>query len=180
MPRISALTDAAASPEAQAIFAAIKSKIGMVPNLYRTTGHNPAVLGALLGLGDALGKGSFSAKDREAIALAVAETNSCDYCASAHVAISGSLKVPAGDIADHRKATSADPRLAGILGLAHAVADKRGKLTDADLAAARGAGLSEADIVETIGVVVANVFTNYLNHAFETDIDFPVVRTHAA
>ena len=83
MPRIAALTDADASPEAKEIFTAIRAKIGMVPNLYRTTGHQPAVLAALLGLGEALGKGSFDARTREAIALAVAGANTCDYCASA-------------------------------------------------------------------------------------------------
>ena len=177
MPRSSALEDAEASAEAQTIFSAIKGKIGMVPNLYRTTGHNPAVLSALIGLGDALGKGRFSAKDREAVALAVAQTNACDYCASAHTAISGSLKVAAAEVEAHRRGESADPRLNAILKLA---TEKMGNLDDTDLATARSAGLSDSDIIETIAVVVSNIFTNYLNHAFGTDIDFPVVRTRAA
>jgi hypothetical protein len=47
-------------------------------------------------------------------------------------------------------------------------------------APARDAGLSEADIVETVGNVVANIFTNYLNNLANTDIDFPVRRARAA
>ncbi|HKJ62889.1 MAG TPA: carboxymuconolactone decarboxylase family protein, partial [Hyphomicrobiales bacterium] len=61
-----------------------------------------------------------------------------------------------------------------------AVTDKRGLVSDTDLAAARQAGLSDADIVETVANVVANIFTNYINHVAQTDIDFPVVRTQAA
>jgi alkylhydroperoxidase family enzyme len=52
-------------------------------------------------------------------------------------------------------------------------------VADADLAAARNAGLTEADIVETVAQVVANIFTNYLNHVARTDIDFPARKTRA-
>jgi uncharacterized peroxidase-related enzyme len=179
MPRIAPVADSAAPPETAAILAAIKGKIGMVPNLYRTTAQNPAVLTALLGLGEALGRGRFTAGEREAIALTVAEVNTCDYCASAHTAIATSLKATPDDIAGYRAARAADPRLAGILTLARRLVETRGKVTDADLAAARTAGLTEADIVETVGMTVQNIFTNYLNHVFETEIDFPVVRTAA-
>ncbi|WP_424984312.1 hypothetical protein [Microbulbifer sp. S227A] len=44
----------------------------------------------------------------------------------------------------------------------------------------RLAGLTDADIVETVGNVAANIFTNYLNHVADTDIDFPVRNAHAA
>ncbi len=179
MPRITALTDTDASPEAREIFAAIKSKIGMVPNLYRTTGHQPAVLKGLLGLGEALAGGGFDARTREAIALAVAGANGCDYCASAHTAIAKGLKVGAAEAAGHLRGIAAEPRTAAILALAIAVNETRGRIGDADLAQARDAGLSDADIVEVIGVTVANIFTNTLNHVFETEIDFPAVSAAA-
>lgn len=70
MARITQVTDTAASSEAAALFSAIKGKIGMVPNLYRVAANQPAVLAGLLGLNDALGRGSFDARTREAIALA--------------------------------------------------------------------------------------------------------------
>ena len=58
--------------------------------------------------------------------------------------------------------------------------EARGKVSDAAIAEARSAGLSEADIVEVVANVVANIFTNYLNHVADTDIDFPVRRSRAA
>lgn len=180
MPRIAALTDTDATPDVQAIFAAIKGSIGMVPNIYRTTAHSPSTLTALLGLRDALVKGRLTAREREAIALTVAGVNACDYCASAHSAISGGLKVAPDEIAAHLRARSQVPRLAALLSLARAVTEKRGRIGDGDLAVARNADLTDGDIIEVIGVVVANIFTNYLNHAFDTDIDFPKVRANAA
>jgi uncharacterized peroxidase-related enzyme len=180
MPRIHALTNDEASSDAQGLFAAITARIGMVPNLYRTTAHSPSTLAALLGLGEALGKGKLTAKEREAIALTVAGVNTCDYCASAHAAISNGLKVAPEDVALHLRARSQIPRMAALLALARAVTEKRGRLGDGDLAVARNAGLSDSDVVEVIGVTVANIFTNYLNHAFDTEIDFPVTRAAAA
>jgi uncharacterized peroxidase-related enzyme len=180
MPRIDQITDSVATPDAAALFAAIKGKIGMVPNLYRVAANQPAVLKALLGTGDALAAGHFDARTREAIALAVAGTNACDYCASAHSAISASLKVDDRTIEAHLAGRSPEPRTDAILRLALAIVETRGLVRDADLEAARAAGLTDADIVETVGNVVANIFTNYLNHVAQTDIDFPVRQARAA
>ena len=48
-------------------------------------------------------------------------------------------------------------------------------MSDADLAAVRTAGFTDAQIVEIVGLVVENVFTNFVNKVADTDIDFPVV-----
>jgi alkylhydroperoxidase family enzyme len=45
---------------------------------------------------------------------------------------------------------------------------------------AKEAGLTEAEIGEIVAHVAINVFTNYFNIAFDTEIDFPVVRTQQA
>ncbi len=180
MSRLTQIGDASPKPEVAALFTAIKGKIGMVPNLYRVAANQPAVLTALLGLNENLAAGGFSPRTREAIALAVAGANSCDYCASAHAAISGSLKVSGPEIDAHLAGHSEDPRLAAILKLALAIVAQGGRIADADLAAARMAGLSESDVVETVGQVVLNIFTNYLNHVAQTDIDFPVRSAKAA
>ena len=180
MARITQVSDVAAAPEAAALFAAIKGKIGMVPNLYRVAANQPKVLAAMLGLNETLAGGAFDARTREAIALAVAGANECDYCASAHAAISAGLKVPPSLVDSHLAGRSDDPRIAAILRFALAIVAAKGLVSDAELDAARRSGLSEADIVETVANVVANVFTNYLNHVAGTDIDFPVRRARAA
>lgn len=180
MSRIPQLSDDAASPAAAELFSAIKSKVGAVPNLYRVMANEPAVLAANLGLGEALGKGSFDPKTREAIALVTAGANHCDYCASAHTAISKNLNVDDAEIAARLQGRSSDPKIQAILTFAKAVVDTRGFVSDEDLANARQAGLSDGEIVETVANVVANIFTNYINHVADTDIDFPFVKAQAA
>ncbi|MBY8978344.1 hypothetical protein KHP62_21240 [Rhodobacteraceae bacterium NNCM2] len=90
-------------------------------------------------------------------------------------AISAGLKVAPEAMKAHLAGRADDPRTAAILRLAVAIVVAKGMVSDADLDAARAAGLTEADIVETVANVVANIFTNYLNHVAATDIDFPVV-----
>jgi len=175
MPRIPAVNPATASGRAKELLDAVQRSLGVTPNLMRTMAHQPAVLDAFLKFGEALAKGGFDAKSREAIALTVAGANACDYCASAHSAISRSLKVDDAEIEARLAGRSADAKLNAALTFARAVVAKRGEVSDADLAAVRDAGHADAAIVEIVAHVAANIFTNYLNHVAGTAIDFPEV-----
>lgn len=175
MPRMNPISDDQAPESAKALFDGIRKKVGMVPNIYRVMANEPAVLAANLAMNEALAGGSFNAKTREAIALATAGANDCGYCASAHTAISKSLNVVDHEIENRLLGLSDDPKLQAVLQFALAVIEERGFASSAQIDAAKAAGLSDAEIMETVGNVVANIFTNYVNHIAETDIDFPVV-----
>ena len=177
MPRIQAIDPAQAHGRARELLDGVQKKLGITPNLMRTMANQPAVLDAYLRFGDALGQGGFDARAREAIALATAGANACDYCASAHSAISRSLKVEPAEIEARLAGRSADPKLQAALSFARAVVAKRGLVTDADLAAARQAGHGDGAIVEIVANVALNILTNYINHVARTEIDFPVVES---
>jgi alkylhydroperoxidase family enzyme len=55
------------------------------------------------------------------------------------------------------------------------VTKERGAVSDADFAAVRAAGYSDAEIVEIVTHVALNTLTNYINEVLKTDIDFPAV-----
>jgi uncharacterized peroxidase-related enzyme len=180
MSRISvpALDDAPAA--SKPILDAVHQKLGVVPNLYRLASLSPAALGGLIGLGGALGK-ALDVKTRERIALAVAEVNGCSYCLSAHSYLGLNLaKLSPGEIALNREGRSGDPKADAAVRFAAKVAKLRGHVADDDLADVRGAGFTDAQIVEIVAVVVENFFTNFLNEVAQTDIDFPVVQTAKA
>jgi uncharacterized peroxidase-related enzyme len=179
MTRLNVVNPAEAQGETGAQLSAVKSKLGMVPNLLKVLANSPVGLSLYLANGDALAKGRFDGPTREAIALAAAGANNCDYCASAHTAISGMMKVPADEVTRRLAGHSADPKLDAALVFARAVVAKRGFVSDADLSAVRAAGHDDQAIVEIIANVVANIFTNYVNHIAQTDIDFPKVDTGA-
>jgi uncharacterized peroxidase-related enzyme len=158
----------------------VQSTLGVVPNLFKVLGHSPATLEGFLGLFGGLGHGRLSAKLREQIALAVAESNGCSYCLSAHTAIGSGAGISSEEIAANREARSSDPKVEAALRFAKAVNDHRGAVGDADWEAVRNAGWTDAEIIEIFGNVAINVFTNFVNIGVETEIDFPVVVPHTA
>jgi len=182
MTRIQAMDPAFATGKARTLLDTVKAKMGIVPNLTRVLANAPAALEGYLNFSGALAGGEFDAKVREQIALTVAQANLCDYCLSAHTLIGGKVGLSTDDIQAARAAISTTPRTDAILKLARAIVVSRGEVTDPDLRAARHAGLGDSEIVETVANVALNIFTNYLNHAAQTVIDFPKVEsglTHA-
>jgi uncharacterized peroxidase-related enzyme len=171
--RISAIDPATTSGKAKDLLDAVKSKLGMVPNMMRTMAHSPAALDGYLAFSGALSHGVLDAKAREQIALAVGQSNSCDYCVAAHTAIGKMVGLNADEITGARSNRSADDKRAAILTLASRINQTRGNVTDADINAARSAGVTDAEIAETVANVALNIYTNYFNHIAATQIDFP-------
>ncbi|MBN9247364.1 MAG: peroxidase-related enzyme [Hyphomicrobium sp.] len=159
---------------------AIHKTLGVVPNLFRLIANSPAALAAFMGFQGALAK-TLDVKTRERIAIAVAQVNGCDYCLSAHTYLGLNLaKISPEEVALNRKGASGDAKANAAVAFAAKVAKERGHVSDADIAAVRAAGFTEAQIVEIVGLVAENTFTNYLNEVAKTDIDFPVVRVSEA
>lgn len=176
MSRIAIPAREAAPAASQPLLDAVEKQLGVVPNLHRLLALSPPTLQGVLGLGGALAK-TLNVKTRERIALAVAQINGCDYCLSAHTYLGLNLaKIDAEEIAQNRKGASSDPVANAAVAFAAAVTRSRGQVSDADLAAVRAAGYTDAQIVEIVGVVAENIFTNFVNNVAGTDIDFPVVR----
>ncbi len=182
MPRIPTPATVAAAPEkAQPLLDAVNAQLGSVPNMFRLIATSPAALEGYLGMSGALGKGSLPAATRERIALAVAEINGCDYCLSAHSYLGRKLaKLDDAEITANRSGASNDPKADAAVRFAAAVARARGHVGDADFAAVKLAGYSDAQIVEIVQHVALNTWTNYVNEVFKTDIDFPVVTARKA
>jgi uncharacterized peroxidase-related enzyme len=179
MPRISALNIADAPAAAQPLLEAVGKKLGMVPNLFKTFAHSPAVLQYYLAGSEALGTGALTPALREQIALVTAGANECDYCASAHSLMGKGAGVQVDELADNLRGRSANARTQAALDFAATVVKHRGRVSDAQLQAVRDAGFSEGEVVEIVAHVAANIFTNYFNHIAGTVIDFPVVRSAA-
>ncbi len=175
MSRLSIPALDAAPAASRPLLDAVADQLGSVPNLFRLVGQSPAALEGMLGLNGALGK-TLDARTRERIALAVAQVNGCDYCLSAHTYLGLNLaKLDASEVALARQGHSADPKADAAVSFAAHVARQRGRVSDADIAAVKKAGFTEAQVIEIVGLVALNVFTNFVNNVAQTDIDFPVV-----
>jgi alkylhydroperoxidase family enzyme len=113
--------------------------------------------------------------------MAVAQVNGCDYCLSAHNYLGLNLaKLSQTELDGARTGHSEDARAQAALTFALNVANHRGHVSDADLAAVRLAGFDEASVLEIVVGVALDTLTNYVNTVAQTDIDFPVVQAKLA
>ncbi|WP_347050357.1 carboxymuconolactone decarboxylase family protein [Flavobacterium olei] len=176
MTRLTALNPEEVTGKTKDLFDAVQAKLGVVPNMMRTMGNSPAVLEGYLNLSGALSHGKLSAKTGELIALAVSESNSCDYCLAAHSFIGEKLvKADPAVLNSARTGNSTDAKTEAILQLAKTLISKNGLVNDEDVNKAKNAGISDAEIAETVAHTALNVLTNYFNNLANTEIDFPTV-----
>ena len=174
--RITPVNPAEAQPKAKELLAAVQAKLGMTPNMMRTMAQSPAVLEGYLSLSGALAGGVLPAKLREELALFVGQSNECDYCVAAHSLLGKMAGLQPNQLIDSRRGVvGSDPFGQAALQLARKVLSTRGEVSDADLSAARSAGLADAQIAEVIAHVALNIFTNYFNRVAHTEVDFPKV-----
>jgi alkylhydroperoxidase family enzyme len=78
MPHVLPLSEAQAPEAAKGLFQGIQAKLGMVPNIFRTMGHEPAVLQATLALDSAIQR-DLDPKLRELAYLKTSQLNGCTY-----------------------------------------------------------------------------------------------------
>lgn len=180
MPRINSLNHEVASEESRELFGQVKKKLGRVPNLMQSLGHSPAALDGYLKLNDSLSQGLLHTKDRERIALTVAEYHGCGYCAAAHSAIGNMVGLSESQIREARRGSSDDPKVESLLRFVHRVLDSKGHVEDSDLDLFRSAGYSDAAVAEVVAHISMNVLTNFFNSVAETEIDFPRVEVLAS
>ncbi len=175
MSRIAIINPKTATGDARRLLDAVETQLGITPNFIRVLANAPKALEGFLGLYAAAAGFSIVKAAQERIALAIAEGNACEYCVSAHTAIGRDAGLSDAEMLLNRRGGAGDARNAAAVKLARAINDVRGDVTNQELDAARGAGLSDAEVVEIIALVALNVFTNLIGRVTRVDIDFPRV-----
>jgi uncharacterized peroxidase-related enzyme len=175
MSRIEPIDYERSTGKAKELLDAVKSKLGMTPNMMKTMAQSPAVLEAYLNFSGALAGGTLDGKLREQIALIAAEANGCGYCASAHTVISKMAGLDEESILAAREGNSADSKTDAALKFARKLIVNRGQVSDADLEDVRSAGFTDGELGEIVANVALNIFTNYFNETAHTSVDFPAI-----
>ena len=175
MPRIAPIDPQSTNPATAETLAAVKAKLGVLPNLFTTLAHSPAALNGYLQLGETLSKGRLTSRQREMIAIAVAQENRCEYCLSAHAAIGKGAGLSGEDIDRARNGGATDALDDAITDFAVQLVRGRATVTSEQLQAIRDAGVNDGLVMEIIAHVALNVLTNYVNRVADTEVDFPRV-----
>jgi uncharacterized peroxidase-related enzyme len=158
----------------------IQVAFGGVPAMFRAVANSPAALSSMWAAFGAYGGGALGAALGEQIAVAVANRNSCEYCLAAHTALGRKAGLSGEELAAAQTGGSDDPATAALLDFALTLVEERGQVAPEDVQTLRDHGWSDEHIVEAIGHVALNLFTNYINVALGVPVDFPSVSLRKA
>jgi len=180
MSRIEPIEREMATGRSRELLDHVESKMGMLPNFYRTMANSSAVLEGYTCLHDALEDGVLPAKLCEEIALTVSQVNRSEYCLAGHTALGKTLGLSDDEIMDSRRCQSSDKRVEVVLQFARDVVEKHGWVSDEDVRRLREVGYEDREISEMIGWIVLSIFGDYFTQITQTEVDFPAVPELAA
>lgn len=163
MSRIELIEKENASDEVRAIYEDIEAAFGMIPNLFKTYAHFPALLQVnwektkVLLMG-----GELTRELKESIAVVVSAANSCNYCVASHsmaLQMMGFNQERIDDLTKNIESPQITPRDKKILEYAKKATLTPHKITEEETDELKALGLSESQIVEVLGVM--ELFTGY-------------------
>ncbi|SDI76406.1 alkylhydroperoxidase AhpD family core domain-containing protein [Arthrobacter subterraneus] len=175
MSRVTVQTIDSAPEESRVELKALEQKFGKVLNIHGAMASSPVVLQSYVALQQVIGDyGTFDARTREAIALAVANVDECTYCQSAHtMGAKAAGLTEAQTVAVRNGQVDFDDKLAALLQVAREATANKGNVADGTWQSALDAGWTNEELTELSTHVALNLFTNYFNHMVETDLDIP-------
>ena len=145
---------------------------GFIPNILGVMANSPALLEAYMSLSQIFEKTSFSAAEKQTVLLGVSTENGCDYCKSAHTAISKMQGVDDAVLEAIAKGDKLpDDKLDALFNFTRTMVEKRGHPSNDDLQKFFDAGFSEAQVQDVITGIGMKTLSNYNNHVAETPVD---------
>jgi uncharacterized peroxidase-related enzyme len=159
------------------VYAQVKKAAGKVPNTYAAIGAlNPAALKAMLQADAVLAGGTLARQDIETIKLAVSAATGCDYCEAAHSLLGKMAGLKPEVLTQIRKGeATGDARRDALLQFVLKLVKGSGTVSDADFAAIKQVGYTEAQLVDISLAMAVITFTNVFNRINDTTLDFPPV-----
>ena len=138
---------------------AVHEKAGFIPHVFLAWAHRPDEFRAFFAYNDALMEkaGGLTKAEREMIVVATSAVNHCHYCVISHGAIlriRSKQPLLADQVAINYLNADLTPRQRAMLDFAVKVAARSHEVSDADIVALQGHGLTEEDAWD-IGAIAA-------------------------
>ena len=164
------------SPDAKPAFDQFKKLMGKMPNLYATIGYSANALNSYLHYVSEQARGTFHAKDREAVYLIVSQLNSCEYCLASHTqsAIKNGWKEE--ETLDLRAGKYSEQKWQVIYKVIRSIIEQKGHVSDELLNDFYASGYNEAAIIDLMVLINVMSFTNYTYRLTQIPIDFPLAK----
>jgi uncharacterized peroxidase-related enzyme len=166
MSRLPLLTIYTAPEAAKAGLQAAQANNGFLPNLVRLLANAPTALEAYQTLSGINARSGLNLAEREAVQITAAATHGCGFCVAGHTAVSykkaGLTEAVVDALRDSKNGP--DDRLNAVADFTRAVIRSRGAVPEAETAAFRAAGFSDANALDVVLGVSLATLCNFANN----------------
>ncbi|MDO5651973.1 MAG: carboxymuconolactone decarboxylase family protein [Moraxella sp.] len=181
MPRLTMHTIDTAPAESKTRMEAVQKANGFIPNLIGTLANSPQALAFYQEVGKLNGANSLTAEEIEVIQITAAAHNGCDFCVAGHSKIGKlKLKMPTDVLNALRARTTVETneKYQALAQFTIQLIDKRGQVSDDELAAFKAAGYSDQNVLDVVMGVALATLCNYANNVSKNDIN-PELQAYA-
>jgi alkylhydroperoxidase family enzyme len=152
----------------------LQSTFGMIPNLVGAMATSPVLIDSLVGLFGKVHGGSFTEAQVQIVLLTDAVTNGSAWAVAFHTTLALKEGINSADVQAIREGgLPKDRKLAALSGLAKAMIEKRGRLSDEDIDFFLAAGFDKGQLLEVIAAVAASTITNYTGSITKPSLETP-------
>ena len=153
------------------------ASLDQVSNIYRTLMKSRAAASGVRATQEIYeAQGVLDAAARETVALCVAARTSCAYCSAAHQPLAQAAGLSEDDINAVLHGRSApSPRIRLVAAAARRLLDTAGGIGRDERADFRAEGLSDAELIEIVGLIGLYITATFAANLFEPPLD-PEIR----
>jgi len=162
--------------EAKPAFDQLIKLRGSMPNLYAVIGYSPVTLNSYLAFSQAQVKGSFHAKEREAVYLIVSQFNGCEYCLAAHTVSAIRNGWTEEDTLLLRSGKFPENKWTTIYRVIGSVIERKGEVSEELVDQFFQVGYKENALMDLMALINIMSFTNYVFRLTKVPIDYPLAR----
>ncbi len=181
MARLTVNTLETAPEKAKERVEMVQKANGFIPNLIGVLANSPQALEMYQEVGKINSRSSLSPEEIEVVQITAAAHNGCDFCVAGNTKIGTlKLKMPENVLNALRTRTTIEDnaKYQALAQFTMQLIDKRGKVSDEELAAIKAAGYSEQNILDVVLGVALATLCNYANNVAQNDIN-PELQAYA-
>lgn len=166
-----------ATGESKEILEQVQKGYGFVPNLFGYMAEAPIALKAYLQLNELLSESSIPAGQLQVALLAISKKNECDFCSTAHHAMSknyGSNEQTVSAILNSTDIENLQDRV--LVKTVTAILENKGWVSEDLLNTFFEAGFTKQQYFELMVVVAIKTLSNYTNHVTKPEVNPELIK----
>ena len=173
MARLTVHTAESTPEKAKERVSMVQKANGFIPNLIGVLANSPQALEMYQEVGKMNSRNSLTAEEIEVVQITAAAHNGCDFCVAGHTKAGTKLQMPENVLNALRGRTAIEDneKYQALAQFTMQLIDRRGKVSDDELAAVKAVGYNDQNILDVVMGVALATLCNYANNVAQTDIN---------